>query len=213
MPRSLELTFGKDTFSREIEKVDRTKLYGSVELETLDTDGNACKLSTLANDGHTLIPYGGTAFGYVNPAGEWVDRSALKPVDQDGNELTLHPSSFDGPTKITEEVPIEQFLDHSVRLCYRLEETEGETAIPDAMMARLEEGAIFRIPFSYRGGVDPDTGFLLLGVKGSLWLLIAEENDIDFIGLEEAALCARDQTVEDEEDDEEDGDGLSFDML
>lgn len=213
MPRNLELSFGDHTFAREIAKVDRTKLYGSVEVETRDVDGNVCKLSTLANDGRTLIPYGGTAFGYVNPTGEWVDRGDLNPVDIDGKALELHPSSFDGPTDVTEEVPVEVFLDHSVRLCYRLEETEGETAIPPAMMTRLEAGAIYRIPFSYRGGVEPDTGFLLLGERGSLWLLIASRNAIEFIGLEEAALCGRDVIDEDEPEEEDEGDGLSFDML
>jgi len=51
MARSLEFTFKGKTFSREIEKLDRTKLYGSVVVETVNADGALCKLSTLASDG------------------------------------------------------------------------------------------------------------------------------------------------------------------
>ena len=210
MPRSLEFTYGKQTFARELVKVDRTKLYGSVEVETVTMEGEVCRLLTLASDGRTLIPYGGTAFAYVNPDGEWVERGDLQPVDLDGEPLEELPSSFDAPTPVTEEVSVETFLDHSVRLIYRL---DGEAAIPAKMRKKLEGGAIFRIPFSYRGGVDPDVGFLLLGERGALWLLIAEENAIEFIGLEEAALCGRDRTDDDTDEDEAEEDALSFDML
>ena len=210
MPRSLEFTYGKQSFAREIVKVDRTKLYGSVETETVDADGNACKLLTLASDGKTLIPYGGTAFSYVNPDGEWVDRGDLQPVDMEGEPLKELPSSFDAPTPVAEEVSIETFFDHNVRLVYRL---EGETPLPAKMKKKLESGAIFRIPFSYRGGVDPDIAFLLLGERGSLWMLVAQDSAIGFIGLEETALCGRDKIEDDDDEDEAEGDGLSFDML
>lgn len=210
MPRSLEFTFGGKTFAREIEKLDRTKLYGSVVVETVNADGEICKLSTLASDGRTLIPAGGTAFGYVNPDGEWVDRSDLVPVDAKGKELVEIESSFKAPTEIIDEVSIEVFLDHSIRLCYRL---NGDDPLPKPLMNALEQGKIFRIPFSYRGGVDPDTAFILQGEQGSIWMLIGEETGVEFIGLEEAALCGRDKAQIDDEDDDDESDGLDFSML
>ena len=211
MPRSLEFSHGKKSFARELTKVDRTKLYGSVDVETVSADGDVCRLLTLAPDGRTLIPSGGTAFGYINPDGEWVDRGDLQPVDAKGKPLEELPSSFDAPTPITEEVSVETFLDHSVRLIYRL---DGDDAIPDAMRKKLESGTIFRIPFSYRGGVDPDVGFLLLGERGALWMLVAEENAVSFVGLDDATLCGRDHVDDDTDEDEaEEEDALSFDML
>lgn len=210
MPRSLEFTFKGKTFSREIEKLDRTKLYGSVTVETVTVDGDVCKLSTLANDGRTLIPNGGTAFGYVNPAGEWVDRGDLVPVDMKGKPLVEMKSSFKAPTEIAEEVDIETFLDHSIRLCYRL---NGDDPVPKPLMTALEKGKIFRIPFSYRGGIDPDIAFILQGERGSIWMLIGEETGIEFIGLEEAALCGADKAQPDDDEEDDAGDGLDFGML
>lgn len=217
MARTLELQYGKHRFAREIAKIDRTKLYGDVDVETLDADGKPCKLATLAQDGKTLIPYGGTAFGYVNADGEWIDRGDLVPVDANGNRMNEMPSSFSAPVEIDDEVDLETFLDHSVRLCYRLEipdgdaETPGE--LPDAMRDKLAEGAIFRIDFSYRGGVTRDVAFILEGEQGSLWMLVASENDISWVGLEQAAMCGTSQVDEDEEKDDDEGDGLDFGML
>ena len=210
MPRSLEFTFNEEPFSRELVKVDRRKLYGSVDLETVTMDGDVCRLLTLAPDGRTLIPTGGTAMGYINPDGEWVDRGDLQAVDVDGNPLEELPSSFAAATPVSEEVSIETFLDHSVRLVYRL---DGTSAIPAAMLKRLEDGAVFKIPFSYRGGVDSDIGFIMLGEQGGLWLMIAEKNAVAFVGLDDAALCGRDKVEPDDDEDEAEEDALSFDML
>ncbi|MEM7257394.1 MAG: hypothetical protein AAF404_08395, partial [Pseudomonadota bacterium] len=93
MARSLKFSFNGSEFACELNKVDRSKLYGSVDLDTRDHEGNRCSLATLANDGKTLIPYGGTAFGYVNDDGQWVERSDLMPVDLSGEPLQVLPSS------------------------------------------------------------------------------------------------------------------------
>ena len=66
MPRALKFKYGNSEFECELNKIDRRKLYGSVDVETRDIDGNRCGLATLANDGKTLIPYGGTALGYIS---------------------------------------------------------------------------------------------------------------------------------------------------
>jgi len=50
MPRSLEFTLSAkgEPFSLSINKVDRTKLYGRVELLTFDNFDQRCELATLA---------------------------------------------------------------------------------------------------------------------------------------------------------------------
>jgi len=210
MARSLEFSFNGETFSQEIEKLDRSRLYGSVAVETVNADGDVCKLSTLANDGRTLIPTGGTAFGYMNPDGEWIDRGDLQPVDANGDALVEVESSFKLTTEIATEVSVETFLDHAIRLVYKL---SGEDPLPGPLMEALQEGKIFQVPFSYRGGVDPDIAFIMLGELGSVWMLIGEETNIGFIGLEEAALCGKDQVEDDDDEEEDDGDGLDFGMM
>ena len=62
MARSLvtSLLDGQE-FPVSLVKVDRDKLYGSIEIEAFDEKGNAAELKVLAADGKTLIDKGGTA--------------------------------------------------------------------------------------------------------------------------------------------------------
>jgi len=120
MARTLTFAYKDSEFEAEIIKVDRSHLYGTVSIETADMDGDRCAVATLAIDGKTLIPKGGTALGYVNPDGEWVNRNELQPVDLGGEPLAEVDSSFDKPIQLDTECETEAFLDQSVRLVYRL---------------------------------------------------------------------------------------------
>ena len=81
-----------------ISKIDRTSLYGNVEIEAFDEKGKPAELKVLAADGRTLINRGGTALEAVNSKGDSIDRKALVPVDLDGKKIELVTSSFDGLT-------------------------------------------------------------------------------------------------------------------
>ena len=208
MARKLEFIFGNETFTVEIHKIDRTKIYGRVQTETFDAHDKRCDLATLARDGRTIIPFGGTASGYVNTEGLWIERGDLVPINRDGDTIPEVPSSFSAPTKITEEVTIEAFLDHPIRLSYHLS-TEG---INETLAKKLKDGAIFKFPFSYRGGIYYDPAFLMMDLDGELWILIGHTSDIEFVGYEQAAICAA-RAQELGEDDSGERDSFDFDML
>ena len=215
MARSLLFDYKGSTFRCQIDKIDRSKLYGSVDIETRDMDGNVCRLANIANDGKTLVPYGGTAYGYLNPDQEWVCRKDITPVDYEGNKLEEVPSSFKETLSLTETATIEEFLDHGIRLSYALtairndEEDESIPEIDSAFLKQLEKGTIFRTDFSYRGGVDPDPAFIMQDESGTVWMLIAEESELEFVGLEQAGVIAATQG----QDDEDESDDLDFGML
>ncbi len=208
MARTLTFRLGKSSFDCTIHKVDRAKLYGSRTIETLDMNGNPCELATLLDDGKTLIPYGGTASGYINPEGEWVCRKDITPVDMDGNRLQKVPSSFDAGIALDEEVSTEVFLDHSIRLTYALKSSEGMDPV---FLKKIKNGVIFKSDFSYRGGVDPDPAFILQGEDDTIWLMIATENRVSYAKLEQAAIV--EATAENDEGAETSGDELDFGML
>ncbi len=215
MARSLAFDYKGNSFRCQIDKIDRSKLYGSVDIETRDMDGNVCRLANIANDGKTLVPYGGTAYGYLNPDQEWVCRKDITPVDYEGNKLQEVPSSFKETLSLTETATIEEFLDHGIRLSYALtaikkdEEDESVPEIDNAFLKQLEKGTIFRTDFSYRGGVDPDPAFIMQDESGTVWMLIAEESELEFVGLEQAGVIAATQG----QDDEDESDDLDFGML
>ena len=219
MPRSLEFSYKGKSFNCQINKIDRRKLYGSVDIETLDMDGEVCRLANIASDGKTLVPYGGTAYGYMNPDGEWVCRKDITPVDYDGNKLEEVPSSFSHSIELQEKASIEEFLDHGIRLSYALssvhpkdyeaEAAEDEPAMDKAFLKELAKGTIFKTEFSYRGGVDPDPAFIMQDNNDTVWMLIAENSQLEFVGLEQAGVVAATQ----EHDEEEGDDDLDFGML
>ena len=152
---------------------------------------------------------GGTASGYVNTEGLWVTRDELIPIDRDGKEIKEVASSFSAPTALTQEVDIDTFLDHPIRLAYQLEE---QTEMDAGLKAKLKAGAIFQFPFSYRGGIYFDPAFLMQGEGETLWMLIGQKSDIEFVGFEQAAICAA-RCEELGEDDSGETDAFDFDML
>lgn len=215
MARSLEFTLADESFQCELTTVDRSKLYGSVSVETLDAEGRRCELSTLAIDGKTLIPNGGTASGYVNADGDWLSRKTLIAVDDNDEPLPKIDSTFDAAVELSKKVSIEEFLDHSVRLTYWL----GTTAtLPEACKKSLESGDIYRFEFSYRGGVDTDPAFILAGDPqtekddATLWMLVTDENAVEFVTLEQAAICTTNSQQDTNESDDEEEE-LDFGML
>jgi hypothetical protein len=208
MPRSLAFSFKDATFDAQIIKVDRSHLYGSVSVETATMDGERCDVATLAVDGKTLIPTGGTALGYVNPDGEWVDRDELQPVDLSGNPVDEVESSFDAPIVLDTECDADVFLDHSVRLVYRL---KTDTELPKAIVKKLQSGTIYQFGFSYRGGVGYDPAFVLADDDDNIWMMVTTPNDIQTVGLEQAAICYGESL--DEDTDDEADDTIDFNML
>ena len=209
MPRSLRFVYGDAECPFAMVKVDRGKLYGSRSLETLDADGHRCNLATLASDGRTLIPNGGTAMAHLSPAGEWLEHDTLAAVDGEGHPLAKYPSSFEQPILLEETVDEDHLLEHSIRLTYAL---EPEGGLCGALASALAEGAIFTFPFSWRGGFDTDPAFLLQSEEGSAWLLIGDPNTIRLVGLEQAAACGP-EAEEEPEAEGETGADLDFSML
>ena len=205
MARALEFVFKGQSFKGSIDKVDRSGLYGSVDVETRDRTGLRCAVATLASDGRTLIQSGGTAIGYLSPQGRWLERGDLVPVDARGNRVNAVGSSFDAPIALEMRATPERFLDHTIRLAYAIDALDP---VPAALAAELESGAIFKFDFSYRGGLSADPAFMLKGADGTLWMLVGNESNLNFVGLAQAAGLADNDDAADAETDE-----LDFEMM
>ena len=75
------------------------------------------------------------------------------------------------------------------------------------LMHELQRGTIFTFPYSYRGGLEADTAFLLLGDDGNIFLAVGNRTKVEFIGLQQTA------TVVDEDGDTDETDLMDFDMI
>jgi hypothetical protein len=205
MPRALILRHRGVELSFTIEKLDRTKLYGSVDVEAIDDQGRRCELATLASDGKTLLGKGGTAAAFLSQDGSWLDRGTLKPVDAFGDPITPVPSSFSAPVELGEETDVDDYLQHNVKSVYALT-TEADL---EALRAELKQGKIYKFPYSFRGGLVADVGFLLANPEGEVFLAVGQPTRIHFLGLDVLPVYEDEETPEGAEAEDE----LDFGMM
>jgi len=205
MAKPIAFNFGGQPVAFGMTRVTREKLYGAKRVEILDENQQPCEAATLGDDGHTLLARGGKAIGYVTSDLLWTDKSQLQPVDGQGNELTPVASSFNAPIELGERAEVDEYFNHNAKAVYELDLLEGDGKLAE----ELKAGAIFKFEFSYRGGLDPDTAFLLANAAGNVFMVTADETAIEYAGLQQAAA------VVDDQDEEEAGidDMMDFDMI
>ncbi len=205
MAKPLVLNFHGQAIEFALEKIDRAKLYGYVDTEIQDEAGKRCELATLLGDGHSIVGKGGTAIAYLSADGLWRTRAELRPVDLNGQPITPVKSSFDAPIELAATTGIDEFLSHNVNLIYQI----VPTAESPELMAELRKGTIFRLPFSYRGGVEASPAFLLLGGDGNPFLCVCTPTSIEFVSPTATAPVV----IDDSTDAGEEEDTLDFSMV
>jgi hypothetical protein len=201
--KPLVFQFGDRDIPFSLNKVDRSKLYGYKEMEVLGEDGHRCELATLADDGCTVVGRGGTGIGQLSSDGLWCEKQTLRPVDPDGKEIKPVPSSFNAPIRLFETASVGDYLSHNIRLVYHL---TSENDIGD-LLAELKKGTLFSFPYSYRGGLVADAGFLLLGEEDKIFLAVGNPTRLAFVGLQQLAV------VDEVPEEEEEVDPMDFDMI
>jgi len=205
MPRKLIFNFDGETLSFEMNKVDRSRLYGFKDLEVLDENGAVCELATLADDGKTLIGKGGTGIGYLTADGNWSNKEELRPVNVEGDPIEPVASSFAAPIELKTETTVDDYLNHNIRLVYVLTVT-GDA---ERLRKNLKDGAIYCFDYSYRGGLVADHGFLLMNESEEIFFLVGESTNVDYVGLQQTAAV----TPVDGEDDEAADSLMDFGMI
>jgi hypothetical protein len=205
MAKPLVFHYGDRDVPFAMEKIDRSKLYGWIDTVALDDQGRTCELATLLGDGRTIVAKGGRAIGFVSPDGEWLAKSDLKAVDLEGKEIKPVGSSFGAPIPLTNHATIEDYLSHNVKATYLM---TPETLAPE-LIDELKKGVIYSFQYSFRGGLNPDVGFLLANPEGQVFLMVGQPTKIHFVGLEQAASLTEDEAAPEAEEDED----LDFGMM
>lgn len=209
MARKLAFSIDGVEFSAELIKVDREKLYGGIEIEAFDENGKECSLQVLASDGKTFIGVGGTANAVLTEDGDWFDRKNLTAVNAAGDEIEPVESSFSAANAL-ETATVDEYLSHIVKLVYLLAPPSAEqfSGEPPVMAENvLSPDAIYKFPFSYRGGLEYDTAFIITNEEGT-FMIVGTRAELEFVALPQAAVLP--ETAEEQELDE---DELDFDLL
>ena len=204
MARPLVLKFAGNELPLQLEKVSRDDLYGYVEIETVDDQGRPCKAAKLGGDGKSVIQTGGTAIACLSPAGDWLERKTLTPVDNENKPITPVPSTFGAPVVLEATATVEEFLDHNITSVYQI---SSEVDFGD-LTAQLRAGTIYRFPFSFRGGIEADVAFLMCAADGTPFLMIGQPTKFDFVGFDAPAFDEDSEVGAEEEED-----ALDFSMM
>jgi len=200
MARNLTFSIKKKEYEVIPLKVDRKKLYGWTEILALDEHDEPCKLVNTDESGRFIIPKGGTGLGILSRKGEWVDRSTLRTVKENGDPAEVIPSSFTILISLSKKVTVEEYLDYSITDFYELSEA------PDAMIRAIGEDIYF-FEYSYLDSYEGTPAFIMVS-GGVLFMLLGYKNRFDM-------LCLGDCKQIDEEDDfiEIEDDDIDFSMF
>ena len=204
MAKPLVLNFGGADLPLALAKVERSDLYGYVEIETLDEQGRKCAMANLANDGKCVMATGGSALASLSADGQWMERKALIATDQNGQKITPVPSSYAAPVPLKQTATIDEYLEHNIRAVYQI----SSEADLSPLMSELKKGTMFKFPYSYRGGLEPDAAFLLLASDGTPFLAIGSPAKLEFVAFANTA-----GVTPDEEEAAEEEESLDFGMM
>jgi len=201
----LVLELDGEEFAVAIKKIDRDQLYGSVEIEAYDEKGNPASLLILAADGKTLLDRGGTALATVDEKGNSVERNTLKAVSSTGKAIETLDSSFNVTNKL-KKAEVEDYLSQIVKSIYVIDPFD-ETVNLSGLTATLSEGAIYKFPFSYRGGgIEADNAFVI-GNKTDAFMIVGKTARFQFAKLNNAVQ------LDSYEEQEISADDIDFDLL
>jgi hypothetical protein len=206
MPRQLILSLDGREFPVTLVKIDREKLYGSVEIEAFDEKGREASLRVLAADGKTLIDRGGTALTTVNEKGTSVDRTSLQAVDEDADPIEPVPSSFNEPNEL-KPATLDDYLSQMFKSLYLIQPAPEDGDL-SYLKDHLDGEQIYTFPFSWRGGVDYDQAFVL-GTDGEAFMVVGKPAAFEYVRLNQAS--ALDSMGSEEE--EISADDIDFDLL
>ena len=200
MARILTLQHGSATFLVNPVKVERTKLYGTTGMRATTPEGKFCHIAGINGDGITVVEPGYTKTGIMTDDGLWADRSELKAVMPDGTDAPLVESSFNSEISLDTKVSENDLLAINVSSVYQL------SGADTLQLASQIGDDIYTFRFSYCGGYEPCTAFLMVA-NGVLYIITGTNAPLEFIGIDQNAVLDNDSD-EDILDDE-----LDFSMM
>ena len=202
MARTATLTMSDKSYSVGLKKLDRKKIYGWSKIDIFDDSDQACTLASIA-DGQYVLPSGSITLAGFNPKGEYIAKSSLVGVDEEGKKVEKVSSIFDEPASLT-KADLDEFLSLNVKSVYQLGMEEGK----EELLGLLEGGDVYHFPFNYRADYEADDAYLLTSA-GEVFAVVGKKAELEYIGLEnKEEEVPEDPEVEDPEEDD-----LDFGML
>lgn len=203
MAKNLSFSINKKTYSAAPVKVDRDKVYGFVEQQVLDKNGNLCTTGNLLDDGKTLILAGATALKTVTGDNIEVNKKSLKTVYMDGTDAVLVPSSYD-TTIVLQKASLNDLFNLEVSTVYQL--TWEEMDAKKAMLKELEDASVYRFIFNYRADYE-GADALVIGAQNEVFIITGRMLEFEFLQNKTLAPVVAEEVATEEEEE------IDFGML
>jgi hypothetical protein len=203
MARPLILSLDGQEFPVHLAKIDRERLYGEVEVEAFDEKGGPASIKVIAADGKTLIDKGGTALATLTEDGDSVGRGELRAVDLDGDQIDPVQSSFN-QTNVLQRASVDDYLSQVVKSVYSIQPSDEMPL--DYLNDHLSVGEMYSFAFSYRGGLEHDSAFVV-GDGSDAFLVVGRPAALQFVRLNQAAV------LDSVEESEISADDIDFELL
>lgn len=198
MARALNLSFKGTPFNVNIDKIDRSKLYGYTNVDVKDDNGSSCGLATISEDGKHILSKGCVGYATLNERNEYMATADIHMKDKDGNLLEKRPSSFDLDDIPLEVSSVKEYLTIAVKSVYQL--SAGDDTSISSLIPHLEEHKVLKFAFNYRADYDSDDAFVIHNEEAA-FMVLGSVSPFQFIGLDQ-----KPETVDAEEDDDDDFD-------
>ena len=199
MARALNLSFNGSQFSFNVNKIDRSKIYGYTSVDIKDDAGLNCGLATISEDGKHILSKGCVGYATLNERNEYMVAADIQMQDKEGNVLEKNPSSFDLDEIPLEISSLEEYLTINVKSVYQLGEEADEHI--SALYPFLAEHKVLKFAFSYRADYESDEAFVIHNDEG-IFMVLGSVSPFEFIGLEQMET----PEIEEDEDDDDDFD-------
>ncbi len=191
MARQLNFQINGHQLSAEIEKLDRSKLYGHVEKKYSDRDGKDCYFGLITDDGTQMLGRNMVEAGYLTDDGDWLERGDLNTVGVDGVPLEKREASFKQPIELENTVTIDEYLSFVAKSVYQLNAPK--------LLERVKlEDNIYTFPFNYTASYSPDTAFLIENTN-YLFMVVGQATGFEFLEIQEIDTAL---LIDDDEDED-----------
>jgi hypothetical protein len=184
MTRIIEINFQSKESTFRVNRIERSKLYGSRRRIPIDAHGRECSFASLTEDGRFILPKGSTALLYLDEKGDVVERNQLQVVDADGKIIQKSES---GMLEIEKILPVGDLLNFSITNVYQLEPVFVSSNLEES----LSQGTMYSLPHFHDNGDENKQAFLFSSDNG-YFILSGELTCFDFIGLSETDLSPPD---------------------
>ncbi len=163
MAKAIQFVAGKLKFAAALNKIDRDKVYGFIEVKVNDDKGNPCVMGSLLDDGRTLVLNGATALKTVDASFNELDKKELKVIYQDGKDAVLVPSSYEGEVNLS-QTSLDDLFNLEITSVYQLdfEDASQKNSVSDY----LADGKVARFVFNYRADYEGADAILIANADG-----------------------------------------------